>query len=423
MNLPALRLVFCLLLVTAASTAWAQTEPPLGATLDPLIAYARRHHPALADAQAQVDAAQQRAAYAGALPNPRLRLEWMDITRGGEHGPNLLPTQVGSMRYSFMQELPWPGKRELQRGVAAAQAESAQAQARDVATGLVAQITDVFAQRYALAQMQQQTRDIQHLLVQLEAAAAARYSSGLGAQQDVIRAQLEQTRVRSQLLELEGRERRLAAQLNALLDRPGDAVLAPAEALPALPPEERLSAASLRERVLRNNPSLAGNAALLRAAQESRDLVRRDRYPDFSLGLAPVQMGDSIREWELMLEIAIPLQQGARRAKEREAEAELDAARWRQQASERQVLSELDARLASLRTARATAELIERDLLPQAELTYQSALSGYASGQVDFATVLEAQRQIHQAWLDRAQRQIEAYSAVSAIERLLGEAL
>ncbi len=236
MNVPALRRVFCLLLATAASIACAQAEPPLGAELDALLAYARNKHPALADAQAQAEAAQQRAAYAGALPDPRLRLEWMDITRGGEHGPNLLPGQVGSMRYSVMQELPWPGKRALQRGVAAAQANVVQAQARDVATRLVAQITDVFAQRYVLTQMQQPTRDIQHLLVQLEAAATARYGTGLGAQQDVIRAQLEQTRVRSQLLELDGQQRRLDAQLNALLNRPGDAALEPAQALPALPP-------------------------------------------------------------------------------------------------------------------------------------------------------------------------------------------
>ncbi len=423
MRLSALRGVFCLLLAAVASAAWAQAEPPLGAELDALLAYARNKHPALADAQAQVEAAQQRAAYAGALPDPRLRLEWMDITRGGEHGPNLLPGQVGSLRYSLMQELPWPGKRALQRAVATAEAEAVHAQARDVASGLAAQITDVFAQRFVLAQMQQQTRDIQNLLLQLEAAATARYGTGLGAQQDVIRAQLEQTRARAQLLELDGQQRRLDAQLNALLNRPGDAALEPARALPPLPPEAGWNTAALRERVLRNNPSLAGNVAQLRAAQENRDLTRRNRYPDFNLGLTPVQMGDSIREWDLMLEIAIPLQRGARRAKEREAEAELDAARWRQQASEREVLGELDVRLASLRTARATADLIERDLLPQAELTYQSALSGYESGQVDFATVLEAQRQFHQARLDRAQRQIEAYSAVSAIERLLGETL
>ena len=38
--------------------------------------------------------------------------------------------------------------------------------------------------------------------------------------------------------------------------------------------------------------------------------------------------------------------------------------------------------------------LAQNNLLPQAELTFQAALAGYESGKVDFATLLDAQREL-----------------------------
>ncbi len=47
------------------------------------------------------------------------------------------------------------------------------------------------------------------------------------------------------------------------------------------------------------------------------ELADLNRYPDWTIGLSPTQMGNKIAEWEIMLEVRIPLQQGSRRANER----------------------------------------------------------------------------------------------------------
>ena len=62
-------------------------------------------------------------------------------------------------------------------------------------------------------------------------------------------------------------------------------------------------------------------------------------------------------------------------------------------------------------------------MLPQAEATLQSALAGYETGKVDFATLLDAQRQIRKSRVDRLKAQVEAQVRLAAIERLLGEDL
>jgi outer membrane protein TolC len=163
--------------------------------------------------------------------------------------------------------------------------------------------------------------------------------------------------------------------------------------------------------------------ARLRAAEKSRELAYKNRYPDFSLGLAPTQSGGSVKEWGVMLEVNIPLQQSARRSQEREAEAMLSAARARKESTANQVLAELSGNLSGLDAARQTEMLTTSSLLPQAELTFQAALTGYQNGKVDFATLLDAQKQIRQAKQNLIKSQAEAQMRLAEIERLLGEDL
>ena len=62
-------------------------------------------------------------------------------------------------------------------------------------------------------------------------------------------------------------------------------------------------------------------------------------------------------------------------------------------------------------------------MLPQSELSLQSALAAYENGKVDFATLLEAQRQIRKARQELLKSQVEAQMRLAEIERILGEDL
>ena len=161
----------------------------------------------------------------------------------------------------------------------------------------------------------------------------------------------------------------------------------------------------------------------IRAAEKGRELAYKGRYPDFTVGLSPIQYGSALREWELMVEVNIPLQQDPRRAQERESEAMLTAARSRRESTANQVLADLYENAAGLEAARRTLALNTDSLLPQSQLTFQSALAGYESGKVDFATVLEAQKQVRQARLNQVKAGLEAQVRLADIERIVGEEL
>jgi len=406
----------------APIVVWANQQV-VGGSVESLLDYAKESNPEFASMRHEADAAGERVGPAGALPDPKLRGELMDITRAGEQSPTLSPSRVGSTVYTLMQDVPWFGKRDLKRDIAALEADGAKGRAAGTWAELSSRIKSGYAQFYYAHQNERLTREILDLLSRLEKVAQVRYAGGLAVQSDAIRAQVEQTNLRNELIALENEKRMIQARLNMLLARPADAALAAPERLRALPEPVNLDHAALQDRVRGRNPQLFAEDARLKAAEKNRELTYKNRYPDFTFGIAPVQYRRSVREWGVMVEINIPLQQSSRRAQEREAEAMLSAARSRKEATANQVLSELAENLSGLNAARRTEAAVTTSLLPQTELTFKAALASYENGKVDFATLLDAQRQIRMAKQNQIKAQAEAQTRLAAIERLLGEEL
>ena len=398
-------------------------DASLGRTVDGLLDYARNNNPEYSSMRHEADAAGERVTPAGALPDPRLRIELMDITRMGEQSPTLNPSRVGSTKYTISQEIPWYGKRDLKREIAELDADGAQGKARGAWSDIAARLKSAHAQLYLIGRNEAISREILDLMVQLEKTAQARYAGGLAMQQDVIRAQIEQTAMKNELIMFDNEARMLTARINTLLARPANAPLAMPEALKPIPAPAKLDFVTLEERVRSRNPRLFADDAGIRSAEKKRDLAYKERYPDFMVGVSPVQFDSSVKEWELMVEFNIPLQQSSRRAMERESESMLAAARSRKDATANDLLGELAENLAAIEAARRQEQLVATTLLPQAQMTFSSALASYENGQADFAMLLEAQQQIRKARLSQIKAQAEAQVRVAEIERLLGEDL
>ena len=398
-------------------------DASLGRTVDGLVDYARNNNPEYASMRHEADAAGERVTPAGALPDPRFRIELMDITRMGEQSPTLNPSRVGSTKYTISQEIPWYGKRDLKREIAEIEADGAQGKARGAWAEIAARLKSAHAQLYLIGRNEAISREILDLMVQLEKTAQARYAGGLAMQQDVIRAQIEQTAMKNELIMFDNEARMLTGRINTLLARPASAPLAMPEALKPIPAPAKLDFVALEERVRSRNPRLFADDAGIRSAEKKRDLAYKERYPDFMIGVSPVQFDSSVKEWELMVEFNIPLQQSSRRAMERESESMLAAARSRKDATANDLLGELAENLAAIEAARRQEQLVATTLLPQAQMTFSSALASYENGQADFAMLLEAQQQIRKARLSQIKAQAEAQVRVAEIERLLGEDL
>jgi cobalt-zinc-cadmium efflux system outer membrane protein len=138
--------------------------------------------------QAEADAAAQRVGPAGALPDPVLRVELMNINNyGTDASPSLLPWKVGETKYTLMQSLPLWGKRELKRDAASADARQADAKTDATWVELAARIKTTYAEYYRAVGNERLAGEVLGLMARLEQIAQARYAGGLAGQPDAIR--------------------------------------------------------------------------------------------------------------------------------------------------------------------------------------------------------------------------------------------
>ena len=270
--------------------------------------------------------------------------------------------------------------------------------------------------------MKKLNSEIFRLLSDLESVTQAKYSSGLIPQQDVIRVQVEKTMLQSEIIKLDTEQHHAITKLNTALGRSQHAPILEPQSLRKIP-TEKLEVSLLQDKLTKKNPQIATQSAQIAVADASLRLVEKNRYPDVILGISPIQRGSRIDSGEAMVEVNIPIRFETRHAQESESVAMLAAAKERQQSITNQVTGELVENLAAFKAAESQEQLITSTLIPQADLTFQSALAGYESGKVDFATLLEAQRSIKRAKQDRLNAQVEQELRITEIEKMLGEEL
>jgi cobalt-zinc-cadmium efflux system outer membrane protein len=173
--LPALAIM--LLSAPAAAEAPVSLVAP-GATLDEVLAIARRLSPDLAARALDTEAAQARVEIAGSLADPTLRITSVEIDRTS--GP-----RQNKMFFTVEQEFPLWGKRDLKRAQAGAEVARTQADARMTEAELIEKVKVAFAQYYQADQAIRTTEDLHRVVHDIARVAQDRYGQGRGSQQEV----------------------------------------------------------------------------------------------------------------------------------------------------------------------------------------------------------------------------------------------
>jgi cobalt-zinc-cadmium efflux system outer membrane protein len=405
-------------LVVPVMVEQARSEPMTngapGATLDDVLAIARRLSPDLAARALDTEAALARVDIASSLPDPMVRLtsDEIDRTRG--------PRQ-NKMIYSFEQEFPLWGKRDLKRDQASAEVARSRADARATEAELVEKVKVAFAQYYQADRAIRTTHDLHRVVHDMARVARDRYALGRGSQQEVYKAEVEVTRLSTEIVRLETKRRSAAARLNALLVRPTDAPLANPAKLRSLPPPAALAPAGLMQRARQGNPTLAAGDAQIAAAAAGRELADRSWYPDITLSAAAIdRTGNGPPGYMAGIGLKVPLQWGLHEAQQREASAQLSATQARRHALELQIQGELGEVAADLAGSRKTGDLIRTQLLPQTEALLRSGVAGYGLGKTELADVLRAEHDLANLRIELLNTEFDQQRQLAMIERLIG---
>ncbi len=395
--------------------------PVLGARVEELLDMGRRLNPGVAARALEAEAAIARIDAAGRLPDPIFTTEFEDIrATGGAPAPESL----GRVKYSLAQTFPLWGKRQLERSVANAEADAAEAQRRAALVELETRIKVVFASYYGAEAAIGVTRELLRTVAATAQVAQSRYSQGRGNQQDAIGAEAEEGRLQLDLTRREAERRAAAGRLNALLNRTLGAPLAAPQAVRSIPPAEAMPLDELLRRARQGNPQIDAEGAEISAAQHSVELIHRAWYPDVTLGLSVYdeESADSRQfgGYEAMISLAIPLQWGLRGAREREAKAKLAASRARREATFADLGGEIEAAWWALDGMRSGLEVLRRVNMPQADLMLRSTLASFEFGRADLPSVLLAEQAVRRTELEHIALVVEQQVQLAELERLIG---
>lgn len=417
MKLPSKQLV-CAALLSAAGLAYAADTPMpgFGNSLPELLDWAENHSSMLNAMRFDTDARRQQITGAGALDDPMFKIEWMDIDK---NKPTLSPNEVGAMQYTVTQSLPLWGKREIKTRVAQASADAAGKQLASIRAQLRADIRQAYAQWYrALASLRINAEQTA-LLRQMEQSASQRYAAGKATQSEALRLQMEVSLQESEAISLQNAAEQSRAALAAWLN------VSP-QALSGQP--QKLSAFTLDndpqrwlDKARNQNPDLAAAQKEAEAARARLDLAKLNSRPGLNVGVSAKQMGNQVSNYGLMLEFQIPLQQGSRNAEQHEATAMLMKAQADEETRVRMIERDIQQMSAMAAASQRQIALLDTTLLPQAELTLQSALAGYRSGRGEFSALFEAQQQIRRLHQMRLMAEIDAFNAASGLQKMIGD--
>jgi len=370
-------------------------RPPLpkldtNASLHDFLLFAMLNQPQVEAAYFDWAASVRRITVERSLPDPRLTFE-SDIA-----------DMVMSAMPGLMMDFPGPGKLKAAANVATAESDARYFQFESAILQTAFALKKAYYQLHFLDAKVDVNRQTLALVADLERLARTQNEVGKVTLQDVLRAQIEQDRLTTEIANLEDSHNPLLAQFKAALgltaEQPNPPVPARFESTSL-----DLSAEQLFASALARNPRLKAMEAEVRRAGASLRLAYKSRVPDFNVGVevdakaSPVfvtpQLGVTLPIWRDKIAAEIAGAQAGQRAAQARLSAEQIA-----------LAVEFAEKSFMFRESSRNLALLQERLLPKAQQSLEVARAGYTAGQSTFIDLLDAQR----TWLGFLLTEVEA---------------
>jgi len=377
----------------------------------PMITAARTHSEALTRVPKQVST----------LPDPEVGLQHFTV---GSPQP-FSGYETSDFYYSgfgFSQDIPGPGKLGLRADQAQKAAETGrhalEVQQRQVAEQVRETYFNLFYLKKTFALLVQTQAELQTVAQTAE----SQYHVGMAQQQDVFKAQLEQTSLLKEIEMHHEEVNQSQANLKAILGREQDSPnIAISDDVKAT--DLALDDHRLRELGLSNSPTLKQARAMEEQSQAAVDIAKRDYLPDFTVGYTYEKTGPKFKDYYMLsLGAKIPLYFWRKqKLAVEQAVLEKESARADAYSKRLSVMSDLQNQAIALQTTQRVLKLYSDGLIPQATATHESALAAYRVSKVDFQTLLSTVIDVLRLRQEYYRTLADHEIAVAKIQEIIGD--
>jgi outer membrane protein, heavy metal efflux system len=404
----------------------ARTQPQLRAEastpLEKLVKEAQQNNPQVLAARRAWQAAAQVPSQVSTLPDPEVMVQHVSA---GTPIPfwDYSKVEMTFLGFGVSQSLPYPGKLRLRGEAARREADSMGDRVESARRSIAEQVkTTYYRLSYVQETLEILARD-QLLIDQMEKIADARYRVGQGSQQDVLKAQLERTKLLRDVTETRQQQGSLEAQLKQLLNRPPQSADIVAETLVESPLP--FSSDELLSLVRTGNPEVTTRQQMVRSKSVGVELARKDFLPDFNVQYMWERTAAPFPDrYSLSFGIKIPIYHSRRQNPElAQAAEELNQSRREYEAQVQQTYFEVKDQYLAADTSANVLKIYREGLIPQATATFQAGLAAYQVGNEDFQSLFDSFLDVLNLDKEYWRTLADHETALARLERLTGVSL
>lgn len=373
-----------------------------------------QNNPELKAARNLYEARKARIPQAGSLEDPWISIEKEKIPKG-----TLKLGSADETMYGVQQMIPFPTKLILRGKVASTEANMAWQDYLAKEREIIAKVKNAYYELYMIQKSIDINEENKILLRQFEKIAETKYSVGTATQQDVLKAQVELSKLINELITLEQEKETAKARLNALLNRP---IVNPMEVPKDFEsPQLDLEWSKLENLTLEHRPELKAVDYLIKRTEAEYSLAKASYLPDFMFRVEQREMEGNLQGWDGMFGMTVPLWfMSKQRYAVKEALANIEVAMATYYSTKNMVLFEVKDSLVRLQTAERLVNLYKTSILPQARQTVKSTMAGYETNKVDFLTLIDAQRLLKDFQLEYYRALVDYEQSLADLERSVG---
>lgn len=395
-------LCIALSLILLGPATKVTAEATVGMTLDALVEAAMEKNPELQAARERWHMTERRVIPARSLDDPQLSLGFSNYPVDSLASDE---TPMTGTELTLSQKFPFPGKLGAKGEMAEQQALWFKGIYEDSKLQLVRRVKDAYYRLYYNDKAIEITETNLEILDDFIRLTETRYKVGKGLQQDVLKAQVERSKLIDQRLSLKQTRTTVLAELNTLLDRPTSTPVGPPVDFEMTPVEVTLE--ELQKASEENRPMYASFRSLVERYKAQRKLARLDYNPDFNVwagyrlredsGNDPVGGTDFVSAG---VSINLPVYRKKRDEVVAEADSGIRMALMQYEDFRTRVHFDIHDAFAQKEKNRNLVLLYKTGIIPQADQAFQATMAAYQVDQVDFLGLLDAQLTLYRYEMD-----------------------
>ena len=380
------------------------------------LAIAQKENPEIVAARKKWEAAKARITQAWTPDKPRLDIERMYAPRG----ENII-SNAEEKNIAITQELPFPSTLYLKGRLARKESDMAEAAFRSKERDVLSRVKSAYAMLYFSRHAIHVFEENTDLMRRFSKVAESKYAAGKASQGEVLKAQVELSKMQNMLITLGQEKETNQAMLNTLLNRDPQTEMG----IPEDPssPSMKEDLQQLQAQALKTRPDLQESALGVERTGTAVGIARSDYLPDLMLQYRRRDMMNGPDSQDAIVGFSIPLWFWKQGAMVKEAKADREMAQAEYQTMKNMTLYDVKNLFVKVQTAQRLIDLYQTSVIPQAEEALKVAESGYQSEKSSFLDLLDSSRSLLGFRLEHYQYITDYEIALAELERAVGSDL